>query len=84
MKEQFGNDEWGQRKAFYFFPWHFSFFHRLALGIEEALQYVLLPGLLMKKHMNHKCPNLGSTWPCVLIQNKPFPFKLGKAFGARH
>ncbi len=28
MKEHFGDDEWGRRKAFYFLPWHFSFFHR--------------------------------------------------------
>ncbi|KAF5833686.1 hypothetical protein DUNSADRAFT_9956 [Dunaliella salina] len=36
MKEQFGNDEWGRKKAFYFFPWHFSFFHRYRPLPEEV------------------------------------------------
>ncbi|GFR51807.1 hypothetical protein Agub_g14266, partial [Astrephomene gubernaculifera] len=28
MKEHFGDDEWGRRKAWYFFPWHFDFLTR--------------------------------------------------------
>ncbi|KAF8063726.1 DUS3L [Scenedesmus sp. PABB004] len=28
MKAHFGDDAWGKRKAFYFFPWHFAFFSR--------------------------------------------------------
>jgi tRNA-dihydrouridine synthase 3 len=28
MKEYFGDDAKGKRKAFYFLPWHFSFFFR--------------------------------------------------------
>lgn len=28
MKEHFGDDERGRRKAWYFFPWHFDFFCR--------------------------------------------------------
>jgi tRNA-dihydrouridine synthase 3 len=29
MKTYFGADEMGKRKAFYFLPWHFQFFHRV-------------------------------------------------------
>lgn len=28
MKAHFGDDAFGKRKAWYFFPWHFAFFHR--------------------------------------------------------
>ncbi len=28
MKEHFGDDAMGRRKAWYFAPWHHSFFHR--------------------------------------------------------
>lgn len=28
MKEHFGNDDRGRRKAFYFLPWHLDFFCR--------------------------------------------------------
>jgi hypothetical protein len=28
MKAHFGDDALGRRKAWYFLPWHFSFFHR--------------------------------------------------------
>ena len=28
MKEHFGDDEWGKRKAWYFFPWHLGWFSR--------------------------------------------------------
>jgi tRNA-dihydrouridine synthase 3 len=28
MKEHFGDDERGRRKAWYFFPWHFDFLTR--------------------------------------------------------
>jgi hypothetical protein len=28
MKEHFGDDELGKRKAFYFLPWHFDFLTR--------------------------------------------------------
>jgi len=28
MREHFGDDAMGRRKAWYFLPWHFSFFHR--------------------------------------------------------
>lgn len=28
MKEHFGDDALGRRKAWYFLPWHFSFLHR--------------------------------------------------------
>ncbi len=27
-KEHFGDDALGRRKAWYFLPWHFGFFHR--------------------------------------------------------
>jgi tRNA-dihydrouridine synthase 3 len=33
MKAHFGDDALGRRKAFYFLPWHFSFFHRSASGV---------------------------------------------------
>lgn len=47
MKAHFGNDAWGKKKAWYFFPWHFSFFHRyrhLPENIygEEAASYPLI------------------------------------------
>lgn len=28
MREHFGDDDLGRRKAWYFAPWHHSFFHR--------------------------------------------------------
>ncbi len=28
MKEYFGGDNKGRKKAFYFLPWHFNFFYR--------------------------------------------------------
>ena len=28
MKSHFGDDAMGRRKAWYFLPWHFAFFHR--------------------------------------------------------
>mmetsp|Transcript_29553 Transcript_29553/g.49675 ORF Transcript_29553/g.49675 Transcript_29553/m.49675 type:complete len:310 (+) Transcript_29553:2-931(+) len=37
MKEHFGDDEMGRRKAFYFLPWHFSFFCRYRPFPEESL-----------------------------------------------
>ena len=37
MKDHFGPDSWGARKAWYFFPWHFSFFSRWAVAGEEGL-----------------------------------------------
>ena len=32
MKEHFGDDAMGRRKAFYFLPWHFDFFCRYRCG----------------------------------------------------
>lgn len=28
MKEHFGDDAMGKKKAWYFFPWHFDFFYK--------------------------------------------------------
>jgi tRNA-dihydrouridine synthase 3 len=28
MRDHFGNDDMGKRKAFYFYPWHFNFLVR--------------------------------------------------------
>ncbi|GLC44902.1 hypothetical protein PLESTB_001687100 [Pleodorina starrii] len=36
MKEHFGDDEWGRRKAWYFFPWHFDFLTRYRPLPEEV------------------------------------------------
>lgn len=47
MKEHFGDDEMGKRKAWYFLPWHFSFFCRYRPFPEEifgiqAAEYPLI------------------------------------------
>jgi hypothetical protein len=38
MKEHFRNDERGRKRAFYFWPWHFSFFCRWVAGGSHSLR----------------------------------------------
>ncbi len=37
MKEHFGDDAMGRRKAFYFLPWHFDFFCRYRCHLVRVL-----------------------------------------------
>lgn len=46
MKEHFGADEMGRKKAFYFLPWHFSFFCRWRPLREEL--FAEYPGALLQ------------------------------------
>jgi len=44
MKEHFGDDAKGRKKAFYFLPWHFNFFcrYRYCPKLSSLLAYVRL------------------------------------------
>lgn len=47
MKGHFGDDAMGRRKAWYFLPWHFSFFHRCVLYC-----FVVLPACVSPETVN--------------------------------
>ena len=57
MKEHFGDDDWGKRKAFYFLPWHLGFFCRYRPLPEEYFKY-----------FSEKQPLISTRWDSVAVQ----------------
>lgn len=51
MKDYFGDDEMGRKKAFYFLPWHFSFFNRYKSYPEESFQEASLTSPLIHRRI---------------------------------
>jgi len=50
MKEHFGADDMGRRKAFYFLPWHFSFFCRYRpFSDDTILQTTMMKPLMTQR-----------------------------------
>lgn len=48
LQEHFRDDSWGKRKAFYFLPWHFSFFCRSVMLLIIPCQVVCCPPYLQR------------------------------------
>lgn len=62
MKEHFGDDAFGKRSAFYFFPWHFNFFSRYRPLPESVYGAVSLERpLLSTRWESVACTELGET-----------------------
>jgi hypothetical protein len=58
MKAHFGDDAKGRWKAFYFLPWHFSFFHRYRPLPEAAFGEVALQHPLVGRRLDLLLPEV--------------------------
>ena len=62
MKEHFGDDDWGKRKAFYFLPFHLGFFSRYRpLPAQCYEDYSLNSPLISTRWESIACKELGET-----------------------